>query len=85
MLFKGVVTRKRVTSNRTEESVIDLVLVSSELGQLTKSVQVDEEHKYALTRITKTKKGVVTKRSDHNTIITDLEVVWNKGVKQEKI
>ena len=50
-----------------------------------KSVVIDEEKNYALTRITKTKKGVIIKTSDHNTIITDINLDLNKSVKHNKI
>ena len=84
-MCKGTITRKRETTLRTEQSSIDHVLVSNDLGKLVKSVIIDEEQNYALTRINKTKEGVTIKRSDHNTIITEFRIEWNKSVKHNKV
>ena len=67
----GVITRTRSTSNRTERSCIDVVMFSSELRDHFKSLMIDEERRHILTKIRKTKTGVVTKESDHNVLITE--------------
>ena len=46
---------------------------------MIKEVEIDEERKYSLTGFMKTKKGTKTIESDHNTIITRIEAVWNKN------
>ena len=84
VLCKRAVTRKRVTTKRTEESSIDLVILSTGLAQYVKSVLVDEEQNHVLTRITKTKSGTTVKQSDHNVIITELSIPWNKSIRKEK-
>ena len=84
VLCKGAVTRKRVTTKRTEESSIDLVMLSSGLAQYVKNVLVYEEQKHVLTRITKTKSGITVKHSDHNVIITELSIPWNNSIRKEK-
>ena len=43
------------------------------------------DEKYALTRITKTKGGVVIKTIDHDVIITEMAISWNPSEKKEKI
>jgi hypothetical protein len=48
VLCQGVVTRKRVLTNRTEESTIDLVLMSRKMAKYIKSMIIDEEQNYAL-------------------------------------
>ena len=85
VLCHGVVTRKRVLTNRTEESTIDLVLMSRKMSIFIKSMIVDEEQNFALFRITETKNGVVVKKTDHNAIITELEIPWQNGIKKERI
>ena len=85
MNTKGVITRKHVLTNSTQESTIDLVLLSSQLGKCIKEIVIDENQDNGLCRITKTKTGTVTKKSDHNPIITDLEIPWQNKVKEEKI
>ena len=82
---QGVITRKRVMAYITEESTIDHIIMSTELASNVTNILVDEEQKYALTRITKTKHGVVVKRSDHNVILTELALSWTSTSKKETI
>ena len=65
----GIITRKRVTKHRTEQSVIDFVLFSTDMKKHFEKMHVDEERKHVLTRITKSKKGIKVKESDHNVVI----------------
>ena len=81
----GVIKKKRITTLRTEESTIDHVLMSEDLAKNVTNILIDEEQKYALTRITQTKTGVVIKRSDHNVILTELSISWNNSYKKEKV
>ena len=82
---QGVITRRRVTTHRTEESTIDYIIMSAELATNVTSILIVEDQKYALTRITKTKSGVVIKRSDHNVILTELAIPWHSNKKNKKI
>ena len=81
----GTITRKRVTKDRIEQSVIDIVMFSSDLQEYLVAVSIDEERKHILSKISKTKKGVKVKESDHNTILTEfnLKVIANQP--KEKI
>ena len=81
----GKITRRRVTVKSTEESIIDHVIVSTDLVEELESVLIDENGEHALTKIVKTKQGSVTKQSDHNTIITKFNISWNKKVKSDRI
>jgi len=78
---KGVITRERSTAERKERSAIDLVCLSRDLAEETNSVIIDEDKKYALEKIEKTKKGVKITKSDHNAIITRFKCARN--AKQE--
>ena len=79
------ITRKRATTYRTEESCIDLVMISTDMNSQFMSLHIDKEKKHVLTRITKSKNGIVTvKESDHNVLITTFENVHvseNKNTK----
>ena len=81
----GTITRKRVTKQRTEESVIDVVLISSELKEHLVSVHIDEERKHVLSKIYKSKKGTRIKESDHNTILSHFNCMVATNNKKEKI
>ena len=53
---KGNLTRKRTTKTRVEESIIDLVLVTSDLIGNIESLEVDEDRRHVLTQIKKDQK-----------------------------
>ena len=78
VVCKGTITRKRTTTQRTEQSVISYVLVSEDLVDKIESVLIDEEREHVLTRVSKTKNGIEHKESDHNVIETRMTLPWNK-------
>ena len=80
----GLITRERNTVNGVEKSIIDFVMVSQDLVKEVRRMIIDDERKYVLTRLTKTKKGTVKKESDHNTIFTELDIKWKPDTKQYK-
>ena len=80
----GTVTRERTTVNSVERSVIDFVIVSSDLVKDIVKMTVDEDRNHVLARLTKTKKGLIKKESDHNTIITELKCTPKPTVKVKR-
>ena len=74
----GTVTRRRVTKDGTEESAIDLVIVSDDLESVVDSLLIDENRKYVLTKIVKTKRGITKQESDHNVLLSKLKFNWNR-------
>ena len=80
----GLITRERHTVNGVEKSVIDFVMVSQDLVKDIGRMMIDDERKYVLTRLTKTKKGIVKKESDHNTIVTEMQIKWKTDTKTNK-
>ena len=54
---KGVITQKRITKNSTEESGIDLAIVSNDMVEHVLSIDIDEHKLNVVTSITKTKKN----------------------------
>ena len=63
---------------RSRKSVIDFVVVSSDLIKHIEYMHIDEERVHVLTKLTKSKHGKTTKvESDHNLIETKLNVSWN--------
>ena len=81
----GVITRRRVTKENIEESVIDHMIISEDLKDDLTHVLIDEEQNHVLNRVTKTKKGIVTANSDHNVIISNFSIPWNTKVKQNRV
>ena len=80
---QGVITRRRKTKQRVEESVIDFVLVSSDMAQDIIKMEIDEERKHVLTKVTKTKNGVKIKESDHNVLITEFNLKTKPNTKEK--
>ena len=81
----GVITRRRQTKDTLEESIIDHVLLSEDLKNELESIIVDEEGNNALVNITKTKDGVKKSISDHNPMITNLNLKWSRKVRAERV
>ena len=84
-ICKGVITRRKVREDRTEESVIDLVLLSDDLVEDIKSITVDEERENVLTKIKKVKGEVTVIESDHNPIICELNFKNGKRISTERL
>ena len=63
---EGVITRTRVARNRTEKSVIDLILYIEDLMGNIVSLKIDEKRKHVLSKVIKTKRGPKVQESDHN-------------------
>ena len=81
----GAITRRRVTKDSVEESIIDHVMISADLVDDFESLVVDEERNHVLTKLSKTKAGVVKKESDHNALISKFNFKWNKRIKTKRI
>ena len=82
---KGVITRHRNTRSNSEESAIDFVIISSDLTNALVSLHIDDERKSVLTSITHTRKGIVKHESDHNSILTQINIKWEKKKEPDRI
>ena len=83
-MCRGLITRERTTVDSVEKSIIDFVIVSHDLVPEILSMMIDDDRKYVLTKLTKTKSGLQKKESDHNTIVTKLNVKWKTEAKEKK-
>ena len=81
----GAITRRRETVESIEESIIDHVILSSDLIDDLESIHIDEERVHVLTSIMKKKKKVIKKQSDHNVIISKFKFSWNKRIRSNRI
>ena len=68
------ITRQRRTINSVEKSVIDFVIVSQDPVVEILPKMIDDDRKYVLTKLTKTKSGLQKKEWQCNTIVTKLNV-----------
>ena len=80
----GLITRKRVTKDGTEESIIDFVIISNDLLNSMESLKIDEEREHVLTKYTKGKSGSKRTESDHNVLLSKMKFSWRKKVRIEK-
>ena len=81
----GLITRKRITTQSIEESIIDFDLISNDLTESVQSIEIDDQRKYVLTKHVKTKHGMKSTESDHNIIVTKLKLPWSKKTKKHAI
>ena len=75
-ICKGVVTRYRKTVNSEEKSVLDYFIVCKRFYKIIKSMTVDEERIYSLTKYSGRTGNRKIKESDHNTLILELNIDW---------
>ena len=68
----GLITQERTTVNGIEQSVIDFVIVSSELTKHVKHIHIDDKRVHVLSKNLKTKNGTEVIKSDHNMIDTKI-------------
>ena len=77
-LCEGLITRKRSTIKGVEESVLDFFLVNQNMSQYLTKMRIDEEEQYSLTNISQKKLATTTTKSDHRTLILDLNLNFRK-------
>ena len=77
------ITRSRITQEITEESIIDFVIVSEDLVENVENMIIDENKEHAIAKIEMTKNGRKVTYSDHNVILTNMNISW-EGVSKEK-
>ena len=71
-LCQGLITRRRQTVHKLEESVLDFFIVCDKILPFVKRMIIDEEQKYVLSNYSKIKGKQVVKKSDHNPVILEL-------------
>ena len=78
----GAITRRRVTSKSTEESIIDHVIISFDIEEYLESILIDEEGHHSLTKIFKNKNGLITRK---NTILSKFNFTWKRNKTSNRI
>ena len=80
----GLITRRRVTKDRTEESSIDLVITSPDMVNDFMSLHIDDDRNHVITKLTNAKDGSKKVESDHNVLVTKFKFKWHKNKTHEK-
>ena len=73
---KGLITRRRITVDGIEESIIDFVIISSDLVEDVEELIIDEEKEHALSKIVRGKPTAKVIQSDHNVMLTRFKLKW---------
>ena len=73
-LCEGLITRKRITTKRTEIAVLDFFVVCTLVLPFVNKMLVDEEKRYALSNYSNVNGNKCKKDSDHNTLVMDLSL-----------
>ena len=76
-----MITRRQITKQSKEESVIDFVILSDDIQNDVESFIIDEERNHALTKYKRGSKS----ESDHNVMISKFSFKWSKKVKKNKV
>ena len=74
---KGLITRVRNTTRGLEQSIIDFVIMSADLIGYVEHITIDDKREHVLTKIIKNKGKVEKTESDHNMIVTELNLPWD--------
>ena len=76
----GVITRYRKTINSEEKSILDYFIVCRRFYNIIKSMLIDEERKYSLTKYSGRTGNKSIKESDHNTLIIEIDINWKTKI-----
>jgi hypothetical protein len=77
-----VITRRRVTVKGTEKSVLDFFVVCSRVLEYVDRMSIDEDRNYSLVNYNMKKGQVRPTETDHNPMILDLNISFEKSIKQ---
>jgi hypothetical protein len=68
-----------------EESIVDLVLMSSDMEELFVSLNIDDESKKVITKVAPKKSGRLRiTESDHNTMVAKYAIKWRSNERKVK-
>ena len=71
-LCEGIITRRRQTVKRLEESILDFYIVCEKILPFIKRMVIDEDQHYVLSNYSKVKGKQTIKKSDHNPVLLEL-------------
>ena len=83
-ICEGNITRKRVLKNRTEQAILDFILLNDKIGPYLNKMVIDENREFCLSNFGQMKKNRRVIETDHNTIFADFDITLPKR-KPERI
>ena len=75
-LCTGLITRERVLENKTEQSVIDYIIVCERMKRFLQMMTIDDQRIDVLHHYTKRKNKVIT--SDHNILFSKFSLTFDR-------
>ena len=78
----GLITREKSTIDGVERSVIDFVITSSDLINHIESIHIDDKREHVLTKLVKKGNHKKKVESDHNIIVTKINLPWQSDTKE---
>ena len=75
---KGLITRHRITQNKEEKSVLDYILVCDILSNYFRSMLIDEERIFTLTKFVSSRGIIKQTKSDHNILYCNFDLSYRK-------
>ena len=82
---KGTITRRRKTTKKLEESVIDFFVICDKLDPYLECLVIDEDKENVLTNYKKKKGNVYSTDSDHHTLVMNLKLKYVKCKNERKL
>ena len=74
---KGLITRERISGNKTEKAVLDYILICERMKEFLENMIVDEERVHVLTKYVNKKTGKKKIVSDHNVMFANITIKFN--------
>ena len=83
---EGLITRKRELKNKTEEAVLDFMIINEKLRPFVRKITIDENKEYKLINLAQLKQNNEFIETDHNSLILELEINGeNCKIKREEM
>ena len=73
-LCEGLITRKRVLENRTEEAILDFFIVNEKMRRFLRKMKIDEDKEFNLLNLAQMKKNKRIIETDHNGLVLEMEM-----------
>ena len=70
---EGIITRKREVENKTEEAVLDFVIINEKIQPFLRKMKIDEDREITLINLAQIKKNKRLIETDHNAIVIEMD------------
>ena len=78
-LCEGVITRKRILENKTEEAILDFYIVNEQMRRFLKKMKIDEDKEMNLLNLAQMKQNRRIIETDHNGLLLEMELDVGKS------